>query len=845
MTIDFAALAAKLLPQSRSLLASWFPDGRLSGHEFKVGSLAGERGESLSINVETGRWSDFATGQSGGDLVSLYAAAHGLNQAEAARALNGTGGTGTGARASSTAAPITPTWEPIMPVPADAPPPPDDYYRRAPGGEWTKLAFVRRWAYTDAAGALLGYTVRFEWQHGKDIIPQCWCRSSEGKLSWRWHALPVPRPLYNLKGLAERPDAPVLVVEGEKKVTALAVLAPQYVGVSWAGGAAAWRKSDWSPLYGRSILLWPDGDRKRARTAAEAARYRIAPGELIPSREQPGLRAMWALGHQLVKRSGVVKIIIPDDPDHADGWDAADAVSEGWDWQRFKAWALPRVQQLTDGGTNAQTQVVADDEARGVRGAAGAARDDRGAEGGPRSDKRGTAADRARIAGTGSGERVQAGRGERDGDAALSDAEGGAPGARTQALSLIGRWVAWDIERSGNGAAVANLSNAVRVLESDPALARLVWFDEFLQRTRTGSPERDWTDADDIELQLYMQRTIGIGRMSRESVASAVVSMAMRDRRNCVKSMIESEPHDGAPRIAAFLHRVFRCEDSAYTRAASRNFWLSMVARVYQPGCKVDNLIVLEGAQGLFKSSALAAVADPWFAEQHESAVNPKAFAEVLQGKLLVEISEMDAFSRAEVNTIKKVVSCQSDRYRASYDRRAQDWPRQGIMAGSTNKDDWNRDETGARRFWPIRCTGMADIELARKTRVQCFAEARGAFLAGAKWWDMPEEPTRAEQRKRYDADPWIEPISHWLAGRAQTTVNEIAVECLHIDMRDIDRVRQMRIGSCLRALGWVNTGNKRQGSRVVKLWEPGSDLFGAAQEVATEVATKNDVPFQ
>jgi putative DNA primase/helicase len=171
----------------------------------------------------------------------------------------------------------------------------------------------------------------------------------------------------------------------------------------------------------------------------------------------------------------------------------------------------------------------------------------------------------------------------------------------------------------------------VRVLEADPALRGLVWFDEFLQRLITGDPAREWSDVDDINLVLYMQREIGLSKMGIDSVRQAVVAMAKRHARNCVKEYIEATRWDGTPRIESFMHTVFHCEDTEYTRAASRNFWISMLARVYQPGCKVDNMIVLEGTQGLMKSSALNAIADPWFAEQHEAATNAKAFAEVLQ----------------------------------------------------------------------------------------------------------------------------------------------------------------------------------------------------------------------
>lgn len=388
----------------------------------------------------------------------------------------------------------------------------------------------------------------------------------------------------------------------------------------------------------------------------------------------------------------------------------------------------------------------------------------------------------------------------------------------------------------------------MRVIESDPSLRGVLWFDDFLNRVMTGDPAREWTDADEINLTLYMQRELGVSKIGRDTVSLAVVSVASRDRRNCVRDWLDSLVHDGTPRIEHFMSDVFGAVESDYTMAASRNFWLSMVARVYKPGCKVDNMIVLEGAQGLYKSTALSLIAGEWFTEQHESATNAKAFAEILQGKLLTEVSEMDSFTRAEVTRVKQIVSCQSDRYRDSYGRHARDHPRQGIFVGTTNKDDWNRDETGARRMWPIACRQQADIEIVKTNREQLFAEAVARFKRGEPWWMMPEQETAIEQRKRYDADPWLGPVSSYVTGRRTVTTHELLIECLRFEVSKIGRADQMRVASCLRALGWVNRGNVRRAGKVIKEWEPGSDQFGVATnqaEDATEVATEKPELFQ
>lgn len=350
--IDFAAVGVRLLSQSRSLLPEWYPEGKLTGHEFKVGDLGGSPGESLSINVDTGRWSDFATGESGSDLVSLYAAKHGIKQSEAVKRLGNGHDHDPPQKQAGPAKQENIEWTPIIPVPEGTAQPTDDYYRKI-GGEWTKLKFIRRWTYTNDQGQVCGHVCRFEMFDAegvmhKDIVPQVWCSGSDGTFAWRWRSMPPLRPLYNLAALLVRPDDPVVVVEGEKCAEAAAQLMPHYVAVAWAGGAAAWRKTDWKPLKGRQVLCWPDADKQVAENESAAKRYGVAVGERIPMMDQPGMKAMWGIGQHLAGLGAAeVKFITPDDDTLPDGWDVADAVAQGWDWQRFKEWAVPRVREVS------------------------------------------------------------------------------------------------------------------------------------------------------------------------------------------------------------------------------------------------------------------------------------------------------------------------------------------------------------------------------------------------------------------------------------------------------------------------------------------------------------------
>src|SRR5437660_7070206 len=188
--------------------------------------------------------------------------------------------------------------------------------------------------------------------------------------------------------------------------------------------------------------------------------------------------------------------------------------------------------------------------------------------------------------------------------------------------------------RRGNGTKKKpTLKDVVDLLEVYPEFRDLFWYDEFLQRGLTGDPPREWTDHDDLETAVNVQRMYGFSGATVETIRQAIATVMRRRRKNCVRDWLDSLKWDGIPRTDDFLVEYFGADNNEYTRAASKNFWIAMVARVYSPGCQVDNMLVLDGTQGIGKSSALRAIAGEWFAEQHESATS-KDFYQVLQGKM-------------------------------------------------------------------------------------------------------------------------------------------------------------------------------------------------------------------
>ncbi len=393
----------------------------------------------------------------------------------------------------------------------------------------------------------------------------------------------------------------------------------------------------------------------------------------------------------------------------------------------------------------------------------------------------------------------------------------------------------YNLETNSKGEPFPSISNITRVLATDPTLQRTIWYDEFLQRVMTcwrSSEPREWADVDDLNMQIYLQETLGMHKLPKTVVQDAVVVVARADTRNEVRAYMEAQVWDGVERLPSFFPDCFGADDSEYIQRVGVNFWLSMVARAVRPGCKVDNMVVLEGAQGAGKSSALGIIGGKWFTEAHRSPTDREFFSE-MQGKLLIEIGEMDAFSRSEVNKVKQVITCQTDRYRTPWDKHPADHPRQNIFAGTTNRDDWNKDETGARRFWPVYCKEV-NRDLLAANRDQYFAEALYRLNKGEKWWEMPAEATRQQQEARRDTDELEPVIAEWLVGRSETTVGELMTDMMKMPLDRQDKMMQMRLGKCLRALGWVKINAPvYRGGRNVRVWQrKGGEIEKGGEEI-------------
>jgi predicted P-loop ATPase len=182
-----------------------------------------------------------------------------------------------------------------------------------------------------------------------------------------------------------------------------------------------------------------------------------------------------------------------------------------------------------------------------------------------------------------------------------------------------------------------------------------------------------------------------------------------------------------------------------------------------------------------------------------------KDVAQHLVGKWLIEIAEMSAMSKAEDAALKAFITRPVERYRPSYGRKEVIQPRQCVFIGSTNKAAYLRDETGGRRFWPVK-VGVINTEALATDRAQLFAEALALYRSGTKWWPNGQfevEHIKPQQEARFEADAWEESISEFLRQVDQTTVSIVARDALHIEMPRIGTADQRRIAAALERLGW------------------------------------------
>lgn len=421
-------------------------------------------------------------------------------------------------------------------------------------------------------------------------------------------------------------------------------------------------------------------------------------------------------------------------------------------------------------------------------------------------------------------------------DAKFPRNEGAKRRPRRPAKQPYSGWLA-DCAKDDKGNPLGNLANAAHALRCEMAISELFGFDEFRSTKMLEGPvpkpgEADWLPDDDFvprpvcdndvnQLQEYLQ-SVGLPRLGKDTTYQAVEIRADERRYHPVREYIEGVPWDGTSRLWGWLHTYLGCENSLYHSRIGTMFLIAMVARIFEPGCKADYMLVLEGPQGAGKSTICSILGGEWFSDSMPDITIGKDASLHLRGKWLIEIAEMSAIGQAEDAALKAFITRPVERYRPPYGRIEVDVPRQCVFIGTTNKEVYLRDVTGGRRYWPVK-VGTINPSALERDRDQLFAEAVHHYRAGMNWWPSAEfelEQIKPQQEARFEADAWEEPIRHWLKGQSRVTVTEVGRGALFLEIANLGTTQHRRISGCLERCGW----KRKRGTGGIRWWVPGDD---------------------
>ena len=364
-----------------------------------------------------------------------------------------------------------------------------------------------------------------------------------------------------------------------------------------------------------------------------------------------------------------------------------------------------------------------------------------------------------------------------------------------------------DLIMSDKGKILPKLTNAITVLRNAPEWRGVLAYDEFSLFLMAVKPTPwaytgKWTDHQDCLLTDWLQRH---GVMVEDGVAAKAAQAAgQQSGYHPVRKYLESLVWDKVGRLDNWVTLYLGSEPSELVRIVGAKWLISAAARVYQPGCKADHMLIAEGPQGILKSSAFRALATPWFTDDIAD-LGSKDSALATLGAWIIELPELDAMSRAELTRVKAFMSRQTDRFRPPYGRHIIESPRQCVFVGTVNHSEYLRDETGGRRFWPVSC-GRIDLESLKRDRDQLWAEAVARYRNNEPWWlDTPELNREAEQVQddRYQADSWEPVISHYLELQTECTTTDILEKALKKPTGQWTHGDSIRVGAIMRHLKW------------------------------------------
>lgn len=358
-----------------------------------------------------------------------------------------------------------------------------------------------------------------------------------------------------------------------------------------------------------------------------------------------------------------------------------------------------------------------------------------------------------------------------------------------------------------------NTENMCRILRGHVNFQGRFHYDEF-KNTLEIFEKNKWRNIEDND-SVNIQTAISIlfpifGKVGKDMVYDAIIKVAKENKIDSAADYLRSLRWDGTARLDTWLCKTYGLLQSRYASTVGANWVKGLVKRIIEPGCKFDYVLVLEGPQGSKKSTSLATLGGSWHIETAMSTENKDFFMQ-FQGKAIIEFSEGETLSRTEVKRMKAIITMQSDKYRPPYERSSQEFPRRCVFAMSTNEDEYLKDETGNRRWLPVRLVFKeANIEWLQANRDQLFAEAYHRVINLKETiYEFPEEEMLAAQEERRTHDENEEIISEWYLNvldadkrAAGITTHQVFSGALNGETygaKRIDRLAEMKIASVLK----------------------------------------------
>jgi putative DNA primase/helicase len=385
------------------------------------------------------------------------------------------------------------------------------------------------------------------------------------------------------------------------------------------------------------------------------------------------------------------------------------------------------------------------------------------------------------------------------------------------------------IKNPNTGALVRCEANVALFIENDPELGVLVAYDEMadvviLQRKPPWADlgnkmyPRQWLDTDDTSLAIHLQ---GKGLNAPPAMIARLVSLAASNNRcNPLTDQLESFVWDQTPRISSWLSDYLGAQDTPLTRSWGRCFLIGAIARAFDPGCQMDSMLVIEGVQGLKKTTLIKDLGLGFTGELSGDVTSRRKEAvENMRGCWLVEKAEMASIKGKAAESVKAFITATEDQFRPAYGSRSITVKRRQVFIGTTNTDDYLSDPTGNRRFWPVMAT-KADVDGIRRNRDQLWAEAIVAYHNQEHWWLSPELELASvdEQDARVFDDVWQDHITAYITAHKYqaVTIKQLLHEIAELlgENRAASRADQMRLADVLKRIGFQKSNLRFNGQQ-------------------------------